>query len=63
MSETAQVWYILQTEAGHCSIVSTDQLPPPDAAAQQRQWGPFTSKSEALARRVGLIRSGKCKPV
>lgn len=25
-------------------------------------WGPFESQSIAIARRVGLIRAGKCKP-
>jgi len=25
-------------------------------------WGPFSSQEEAIARRVGLIRAGKCKP-
>ncbi|WP_442944889.1 hypothetical protein [Nostoc sp.] len=27
------------------------------------QWGPFSSPEEAIARRVGLIRAGKCQPV
>ncbi|MDY7004776.1 MAG: DDE transposase family protein [Cyanobacteriota bacterium] len=25
-------------------------------------WGPFNSVEEAIARRVGLIRAGKCQP-
>ena len=25
-------------------------------------WGPFSSREEAIAKRVGLIRNGKCKP-
>ncbi|MGB3493376.1 MAG: hypothetical protein WBA57_11645 [Elainellaceae cyanobacterium] len=28
-----------------------------------QMWGPFDSQGEAIARRVGLIRSGRCKPV
>jgi hypothetical protein len=27
------------------------------------RWGPFDSQQEAIARRVGLIRAGKCQPV
>ncbi|MBD2257855.1 DDE transposase family protein [Pseudanabaena sp. FACHB-2040] len=62
MSETAKAWYIVQTEAGHCSIMTADQIPQSDPTAA-KQWGPFVSEAEAVARRVGLIRSGKCKPV
>ncbi len=27
-----------------------------------KQWGPFNTQSQAIAKRVGLIRAGKCKP-
>ncbi len=27
-----------------------------------KQWGPFKTQSQAIAKRVGLIRAGKCKP-
>ncbi len=27
-----------------------------------KRWGPFSTKSQAIAKRVGLIRAGKCKP-
>ncbi|MCY7273232.1 MAG: DDE transposase family protein, partial [Phormidesmis sp. CAN_BIN44] len=33
------------------------------ASTQREQWGPFESQGVAIARRVGLIRAGKCKPV
>lgn len=47
-----------------CKIIPTDA--PPSASDKQsatEQWGPYASQGEAIARRVGLIRAGKCKPV
>ncbi|NJL21484.1 MAG: hypothetical protein HC895_12695 [Leptolyngbyaceae cyanobacterium SM1_3_5] len=55
MSESQ--WYIVKQADGHCTI---EPAPPPDPA---EKWGPFDSQGEAIARRVGLIRSGKCLPV
>jgi len=58
-----QTWYIVKRQAGHCEIIpSTQTLEEKDPAIQER-WGPFTSQDEALARRVGLIRAGKCQPI
>jgi hypothetical protein len=50
-------WYILQQPAGHCTIESAR------SDASLKHWGPYDSQGTALARRVGLIRSGHCKPV
>lgn len=58
MSKT-QNWYIVQNEEGKCQIINcTDQNP----LNNQKYWGPFDSEQEAIARRVGLIRAGKCQP-
>ncbi|MGB3789582.1 MAG: hypothetical protein WA949_16345 [Phormidesmis sp.] len=27
-----------------------------------QQWGPFATQNQAIAKRVGLIRAGKCRP-
>ena len=27
-----------------------------------QQWGPFETQNQAIAKRVGLIRAGKCQP-
>lgn len=52
-----QQWYIVQHEAGgHCDIVT--QAP----ADTPQVWGPFATRGDAIARRVGLIRAGKCQP-
>lgn len=58
----AQTWYIVKRSAGHCEIVPSNQTTEENDSAVQERWGPFTSQDEALARRVGLIRAGKCQP-
>lgn len=52
-------WYIFKTKNQQCEIA---QLAPNQAAKNENYWGPFSSKEEAVVRRVGLIRAGKCKP-
>ncbi len=67
----ANQWYIVKQADGHCDIVPSqppaDAPPanatPADTDQPQSQWGPFDSQAEAIARRVGLIRAGKCQPV
>ncbi|RCJ22647.1 hypothetical protein A6S26_21165 [Nostoc sp. ATCC 43529] len=60
--ENTQEWYIVKRSAGNCEIVSSNQIQEDDAEIIE-QWGPYTSQEEAIARRIGLIRSGKCQPV
>ncbi|MDX2097060.1 MAG: hypothetical protein SFW36_04725 [Leptolyngbyaceae cyanobacterium bins.59] len=58
-------WFIVKTATGHCEVVPANQLPTPldpQGPEQLDRWGPFESESEALARRIGLIRAGKCQP-
>lgn len=65
MNDTT-AWYIVKQPAGHCTIVSQADLPPAateDRPDRPQTWGPFASQGEAIARRVGLIRAGKCQPV
>ncbi|OYD97667.1 DDE transposase family protein [Nostoc sp. 'Peltigera membranacea cyanobiont' 210A] len=57
-----QTWYIVKRSAGSCEIIPSDQVDN-DNLEIIEQWGPFSSQEEAIARRVGLIRAGKCKPV
>ncbi len=59
---TENTWYIVKRSVGNCEIISHE--PTPDEHGEiTAQWGPFESESEAIARRVGLIRAGKCQPV
>ncbi len=52
-------WYIIKQPDGSCGIQSVAGA----AGDQDSQWGPFESQEDAIAKRVGLIRSGKCLPV
>ncbi|MEL6332698.1 MAG: DDE transposase family protein [Cyanobacteria bacterium J06626_26] len=58
--QEAGSWHVVQQPDGHCEIFSQGQLT--SATDSPNQWGPFASRSEAIAKRVGLIRAGKCLP-
>ena len=58
----SQTWYIVKRFAENCEIIPSDQVND-DNLEIIEQWGPFSSQEEAIARRVGLIRAGKCKPI
>jgi hypothetical protein len=54
-------WFICKRENGTCEIVqSQNQDPIPDSL---ETWGSFATRGEAIAKRVGLIRAGKCLPI
>lgn len=50
-------WYIVRQEDGTCEIISATEKP-----LNVTSWGEFATQEEALAKRVGLIRAGKCQP-
>lgn len=60
--ENIQTWYIIKQNAGNCKIVPSEQVGEDDTEIIEK-WGPFASHEEAIARRIGLIRAGKCQPV
>ena len=63
MSDTAS-WYIVKQESGQCTILPIDREAHPAAPSKETEsWGPYASQQEAIARRVGLIRAGKCQPI
>ena len=55
----SNTWYIIKTEKEQCEIIELEANQVPE---NKKHWGPFPSKEEAIARRVGLIRAGKCQP-
>lgn len=59
---TSEYWYIVKEETGNCKIVSRETTSGDDTLTIEK-WGPFKSKEEAIARRIGLIRTGKCQPL
>ncbi|MBW4574888.1 MAG: DDE transposase family protein [Aphanothece sp. CMT-3BRIN-NPC111] len=62
--DTKQTWYIVKQNAGHCEILPSEQVEGENKGSDiVDKWGPFNSQDEAIARRVGLIRGGKCQPV
>jgi hypothetical protein len=66
--EQSQSWYIVKRPEGHCEILSVastfnDRELEQTHAPILERWGPYASADEAIARRVGLIRTGKCQPL
>lgn len=59
---SAPEFYIIKRPSGICDIVPSEQVPEQPDPTIIQQWGPFDSLNEAIARRVGLIRAGKCQP-
>lgn len=57
--DIANNWYIVKQENGTCQIINdaAESLPKTTSS-----WGPFATQQEAIAKRVGLIRAGKCQP-
>ncbi len=58
----SQTWHIVKRSDGNCEVIASDQVDD-DNLEIIEQWGPLSSQEEAIARRVGLIRAGKCQPV
>lgn len=60
--ESPESWYIIKRSTEKCEIVSSEPASEDDTEIIEK-WGPFSSKEEAISRRIGLIRTGKCQPV
>jgi hypothetical protein len=52
-------WYIIKNPDASCAIVADESV----AGAAAAKWGPYPTRDEAIAKRIGLIRAGKCQPV
>ena len=61
MEPTEENWYIVKRDSEPCQIVSEADLKASDNDVLEK-WGPFKAKNQAIAKRVGLIRAGKCQP-
>lgn len=62
MSEKNEGWYVVQTEDGTCNVLSAESISRERLQERRPMWGPYATQQEAITRRVGLIRSGKCEP-
>ena len=49
-------WYIVPQADGTCEIIQAKAKPP------ESHPGEFKTREEAIAKRIGLIRAGKCQP-
>jgi len=58
--ENRQFWYIRQQEDSTCKIEQFDREQ--EKTPEQEQWGVYASEQEAISKRIGLIRAGKCQP-
>lgn len=63
MINNTSYWYIVKNLSGNCKIVPSNEILQESESGTRQQWGPFISQEEAIVRRVGLIRRGKCKPI
>jgi hypothetical protein len=59
---SSQKWYIVKRPSGQCEILPNTQVEGQEDQTLVESWGPFDSQQDAIARRVGLIRAGKCQP-
>lgn len=65
-----EAWYVVKQDNGQCTITPASSFEPmqnadnasPDTSSSLEHWGPYDSQQDAIARRVGLIRAGKCQP-
>ena len=61
--DNSQTCYIVKRNDGHCDIIPSHEVEGKEDPNVVEKWGPIASQQDALARRVGLIRAGKCQPV
>ncbi len=63
MPERNEGWYVVQSDAESCEVLSAESVSREQLQDRRPMWGPYATQAEAIARRVGLIRSGKYNPV
>ena len=56
----AKFWYVIKLEDETCSVESFDTEPA--KTPDRERWGSFKNEQKAIAKKIGLIRAGKCKP-
>lgn len=60
--DDTQKWYIVKRTTQPCEILPSTEVEGEKDPTIVERWGPFDSQQDAIARRVGLIRAGKCQP-
>ncbi|MEM8831670.1 MAG: hypothetical protein AAGE96_20270 [Cyanobacteria bacterium P01_G01_bin.19] len=64
MNDADNNWYVVKQEDGTCEVIqlNSSTAKTPLQSSVQSQWGSYSSEQEAIAKKIGLIRAGKCKP-
>ncbi|PZO44530.1 MAG: DDE transposase family protein [Pseudanabaena frigida] len=62
-AQASEQWFICKRDTGICEIVKIASKEEKEIADSVETWGGFTSQGEAIAKRIGLIRAGKCQPL
>jgi hypothetical protein len=62
MTDNADKWYIVKSSTGICEIVPNTKITEDRGVEIPEKWGPYDSREDAIAHRIGLIRAGKCQP-
>ncbi|MEM9510528.1 MAG: hypothetical protein AAGA16_23060 [Cyanobacteria bacterium P01_E01_bin.35] len=60
MNQPQRFWYVVKHKDQTCQVVSFAQEQ--TKTPEQKQWGHYLSEQEAIAKKIGLIRAGKCQP-
>ena len=55
-----EFWYVRKQQDGTCNIEQDEKEI--ENNPESEQWGAYASEQEAIAKRIGLIRAGKCQP-
>ena len=56
----SQYWYVIREADGTCRVAGFAQAQ--TKTPKHEQWGSYASEQEAIAKKIGLIRAGKCQP-
>ncbi|AFY99925.1 hypothetical protein [Calothrix sp. PCC 6303] len=62
MVEYQQKWYIFKLSTQTCEIIPSKEMTEEQNMEISERWGPYDSREDAIAHRIGLIRAGKCQP-
>lgn len=62
IANTDSRWYVVKAADEQCQLITQPQLDTLTDTQRAETWGPFEDQAQAIAKRVGLIRAGKCNP-
>ena len=63
MTTDKNFWYVIKQKDDTCEVVELKHPENTPKQSYESQWGGFKSEQQAISKKIGLIRAGKCKPV